>query len=80
MTNVEILLTVLGDDPTDDNIKQYLNAIRNTRWEEPGYPYTLTIRYEDLVYNVDHVKQQLKTVLQIETSGTWIDSYGNDFK
>lgn len=75
MRNIDIILLSQGLEPTEENINQYLNELRNLRLPEPPIPFDLIIPYEDLYYNTQRVRDSVFDVFGIEIVGDWLDDY-----
>ena len=75
MPTIEIILLSKGIDPTQENINNHLETLYNERMEEPKFDYDLIIPYEDLVYNHDSVRNQIKRCFGITVVGDWLNSY-----
>jgi hypothetical protein len=75
MKTLEILMIAEGIDVTVDNIAEYLDKLKKTRYAEPVFEYDLVLAYEDLVRDPERVRSQLKTKFDIDVMGDWLKSY-----
>jgi hypothetical protein len=75
MRTVELVLLSKGIDPTQQNIDEYINTVRNQHIPEPDFNYDLTIPYEDLVHNPDTVQNQIESCFKINVVGDWLTHY-----
>lgn len=75
MSTVEIVLLSNGVEPTEQNIKEYIETIRNLRMPEPEFDYDLIIPYEDLVWRPKDVQKKIESCFKINVVGNWLNSY-----
>ena len=75
MKTLEIEMIARGIEVTPNNIKKYIDKIKNNRNAEPTFEYDLVIPYEDLVYDSKQVKTQLKNKFHIDVVGSWLNNY-----
>jgi hypothetical protein len=66
MQTVEIYLLAQGKEPTQQNIDEFLNELRNGINPEPKLSYDLVLQYETLQYDPDQTKQLIKNKFGIE--------------
>ncbi len=79
MDDVSIILLSRGLDPTERVKQDYLNWLRCNKLPDPLYNYDLVIPYEDLFYNTDAVKKNIKNTFKIEITDNWLDQYKKDY-
>jgi hypothetical protein len=75
MSTIEIVLLSNGVEPTEQNIKEYIDIIRNQCIPEPKFNYDLVIPYEDLAQRPDHVQKEIESCFKINVVGDWLNSY-----
>ena len=79
MDYLTLRLLSKGIEPTDHNKEQYMQELISIREPEPDYEYNLIIPYEDLFYNVDAIKEQIKSIFGIIVIGDWLEKYKKDY-
>lgn len=79
MDNLSLMLLANDIDPTPKNRKYYLEKMLAEIKVEPNFDYDLIIEYENLIYNIDIVKQQIYETFGIEIQGNWLEQYKNNY-
>ena len=79
MDYITLRLLSNGLEPTADNKENYMQELISVKDPEPEYKFNLIIPYEDLFYNIDKIKEQIKNTFNITVVGNWLEKYKKDY-
>lgn len=79
MDYLSILLLSKEIQPTKSNKEKYTQEVISHREPEPNYNFDLIIPYEDLFYNTNRIKEEIKNIFNITVVGDWLEKYKKDY-
>jgi len=79
MDNLTLLLLSMGIPPTKDNKEKYTEELISGQGPEPNYNFDLIVPYEDLLYNTNKIKEEVKNTFNITVVGDWLEKYKKDY-
>jgi hypothetical protein len=79
MDGLSLILLSKGIEPTEESKKTYINQFMSFKEPEPDFEYDLIIPYEDLFYNTEQIKINLKNIFKISVNDNWLDKYKQDY-
>lgn len=79
MDNLTLILLSKGIEPTKDNKEKYMQELTSIKDPEPDYSFDLVIPYENLFYNTNKIKEQIKDIFRITVVGDWLEKYKKDY-
>jgi hypothetical protein len=79
MDGLSLILLSKGIEPTEANKKDYIEQLVSFKEPEPDFEYDLIIPYEDLFYNTEQIKINLKNIFNISINDNWLDKYKQDY-
>jgi hypothetical protein len=79
MDGLSLILLSKGIEPTEESKKTYIDQLMSFKEPEPDFEYDLIIPYEDLFYNTEQIKINLKNIFKISIDDNWLDKYKQDY-
>lgn len=79
MDGLSLILLSKGIEPTEESKKTYIEQLISFKEPEPDFEYDLIIPYEDLFYNTEQIKINLKNIFNISIDDNWLDKYKQDY-
>jgi hypothetical protein len=79
MDGLSLILLSKGIEPTEESKKTYIEQLISFKEPEPDFEYDLIIPYEDLFYNTEQIKINLKNIFNISINDNWLDKYKQDY-
>ena len=79
MDGLSLILLSKGIEPTEESKKTYIDQFMSFKEPEPDFEYDLIIPYEDLFYNTEQIKLNLKNIFKISVNDNWLDKYKQDY-
>ena len=80
MLTVDLELLALDLPITQQNREWWINNNVLTEHDEPTYSYDLTIKYEDLFYNLDKIVNDIKDTFNITIKKSQLNKYRLDYE
>jgi hypothetical protein len=79
MDNLTLILLSKEIEPTNDNKEKYIQELTSIKDPEPNSKFDLIVPYEDLLYNTNKIKEEIKNTFNITVVGDWLEKYKKDY-
>ena len=79
MDYIDLIILAHEIEINEKNRVQYIEQNFSSFEPEPDFNYTLVVPYEDLFFNTNKIKQDIKKIFAIDIVGNWLDTYKENY-
>jgi hypothetical protein len=79
MDYIDLILLAHGIEINETNREQFIEQNFSSFEPEPEFDYSLSVPYEDLFFNTNKIKEDIKKIFSIDIVGNWLDTYKENY-
>ena len=79
MDYIDLILLAHGLEINEQNRNRHIEQNYSSFESEPQFNYTLIVPYEDLFFNTNKIKEDIKKLFNIDIVGNWLDTYKENY-